>query len=117
MRKMREEFREVIQVLSKVLKRDDEARRRDEETKKMVENMREGIIKLIKEQLGNQKEIAELKIEKLMIMMNDISIKIKLKQQSPSHAHAYIILLCLCSHNILVNLGNIISPGNKETIW
>lgn len=60
-RKLRAVFEKVIQALAEV-KRDDGARR-DQETKKIMENLKEEIIKLTKDQLKIWK-VALLRMEK-----------------------------------------------------
>lgn len=45
--------------------RDEEARRRDKERNKMVENLRKEIIKLTQEQLESLKDIVHLNMKKL----------------------------------------------------
>lgn len=55
MRKLREKFREVVQALTDVRKRDEEAKKRGKEIKKMIENFREENIKLTDEQKPKKK--------------------------------------------------------------
>lgn len=72
MRKMKSESGEVVQVPTEVTKRDDEARRREEQTK-LVEDLREEIIILTKDQMESQKEIGQLKME----IKHDMNLKME----------------------------------------